>query len=143
FRSISKSKTRLGRRRTILTAIDDALDEAHLETDPFLQCRALIVVRLCCEAWLRANPNKTAYRPAKYIGKGTGSHRYDGVMALSAEIDNLLTTTYAQPFGTAKRMMGYKDKRIKNRKVKTLSGAEYYAEFQDPQHRSKATLLKQ
>ena len=143
FRGISKSKTGFGSRGTLLEAIEGALDEAHLanEKDSFAQCRLIIKARLCCQAWMKANPNKTPFKPAKYVGSGTGSHRYDGVTTLSSEIDGLLNTSYARPFQAYQKMVGARDERIGERKPKSLSGHEYHAEFLDPRHRSKATVL--
>src|SRR5437868_11007958 len=108
FRSISKSKTVFGSRGPLLSAIEGALDEAHNahEKDTFAQCRMMVKARLCCQAWFDANPNKTSFKPAKYIGTGTGSHRYDGVTTIASEIDGLLGTTYARPFQTYQQMSG-------------------------------------
>lgn len=143
FRSISKSKTVFGSRGPVLRAIEDALDEAHRETDLFAQCRGIVKARACCQAWFDANPNKVAFRPSRYVGTGTGSHRFDGVTTLAAEIDGLLTTTFARPFAAFKRMTGADDSRIGSRKARVLSNEEYHAEFLDPRHRSKAGLLHQ
>lgn len=143
FRSITQSKSGWGSRKAVLTAIEGAIDDAHLETDQFAQCRAIVKARACCQAWFDANPNKTTFKPAKYIGNGSGSHRFDGVTTLASELDGLLTTTYARPFQAFRRMTGMQDERIRDRKVKVLSSPEYHAEFLDPQHRSKATVLHQ
>jgi len=143
FRSISKSRTGFGSRGALLTAIEDALDEAHLanEKDAFAQCRMIVKARLCCQAWFDANPNKTPFKPAKYVGSGSGSHRFDGVTTVASELDHLLSTTYARSFQAYEKMVGARDQRIGNRKPKSLSGPEYHAEFLDPKHRSKAKVL--
>ena len=131
-----------GSRGRLLIAIEEALDDAHRETEAFSQCRALVKARACCQAWFDANPYKTTFIPAQFIGSGTGSKRFDGVTTLAAQIDGLLTTTYARAFKAFQRMTGMADARIAHRKAKVLSNHEYEAEFLDPRHRYKATVLK-
>jgi len=143
FKSITKSKTIFGSRKPLLTAIGAALDEAHAEGGKFAQGRVLIKIRICCQAWFNGNQQKVTYKPNKYMPGGTGSHRLDGVTTLAAEIEYLLNNEYREQFNYFKDLMGKEDQRIGNRSAKNLSNDEYVAEFLDPLHRSKASVLYQ
>ncbi len=141
FKSITRAKTIFGSRGPLLTAIGEAIDEAHAARGKFAQCRALIKIRFCCQAWFNGNPNKQSFKPNKYLPGGEGSHRFDGVTTLAAEIDHLLTNAYRAQFANFKAMMGENDTRIGTREARNLSNDEYVAEFLDPKHRSKASIL--
>lgn len=140
FKAATKSKTIFGTRKPILKAIGQGIDEAHAETGIFEQCRALIRLRAHCENWFAGNADKVSYTPNPRWFGGTGSHRYDGVTAIAAQVDHLLNTTYSNQFAHYRRLIGSSDTRIarKGLKVRSLSNDDYVAEFLDTEHRSKA-----
>jgi hypothetical protein len=63
FKATTKSKSAFGGRPALLTAIGDAIDEAHNTSGRFFECRALVKIRLACQSWLNAHPDK------KYISQ--------------------------------------------------------------------------
>ena len=142
FKNATKAKTVFGSRGPLLVAIGESLDEAHATAGKFRQCRALLKTRACCEAWIQGNPHKTPFKAGKYFWNGsTGSHRYDGVTTLAATVDHLLNNDFREQFNTYSKLVGSGDSRIGTAQSRMLSNDEYIAEFLDPKHRSKASVL--